>query len=50
MVKKHKKRPFSFSFSEKMIAKLQHYKNTHPDNKLSQEVETYLDALIPDIR
>ncbi len=50
MVKKHKKHPYSFSFSEGMIEKLQHYKNTHPDNKLSQEVETYLDALIPDNR
>lgn len=48
MVKKHKKEPFSFSFSPKLIKKLRHYKNTHPDNKLSQEVEQYLDALIPE--
>jgi len=50
LVKKHKKKPYSFSFSEKMIEKLQYYKNTHPDDKLSQQVEIYLDALIPDIR
>lgn len=50
MVKKYKKHPYSFSFSERMIERLQYYKNTNPDNKLSQEVETYLDALIPDNR
>lgn len=50
MVKKYKKHPYSFSFSAGMIEKLQYYKNTHPENKLSQEVEEYLDALIPDMR
>ncbi len=50
MVKKNKKKPFSFSFSPKLIEKLQYYKNTHPNNKLSQQVEKYLDALIPDMR
>jgi hypothetical protein len=49
MVKKNKKKPYSFSFSPKLIDKLHHYKNTHPDNKLSQEVEHYLDGLIPEI-
>ena len=42
MPKKFKKHPYSFSFSEKLIKKL-------PDDKLSQQVEIYLDALIPDI-
>ncbi|MCE2507217.1 MAG: hypothetical protein J4F36_12285 [Nitrosopumilaceae archaeon] len=50
MVKRFKKHPYSFSFSEKLIEKLRYYKNTHPDNRLSQEVETYLDALIPNYR
>jgi len=50
MVKKFKKHPYSFSFSERMIEKLQYYRNTHPDNKLSQKVEVFLDALIPDMR
>ncbi len=50
MVRKNKKEPFSFSFSPQLIEKLRYYKNTHPYNKLSQEVETYLDALIPDMR
>ncbi len=49
MPKKFKKHPYSFSFSEKLIKKLQYYKITHPDDKLSQQVEIYLDALIPDI-
>lgn len=49
MVKKFKKEPFSFSFSPKLIKKLKHYKNTHPDGKLSQEIEEYLNAIIPDI-
>jgi hypothetical protein len=49
MVKKFKKEPYSFSFSPKFIKKLKHYKNTNPDSKLSQRVEEYLDAIIPDI-
>ncbi len=50
MVKRFKKHPYSFSFSEKMIEKLRYYKYTHPDNKLSQQVEEYLDAFIPDLK
>jgi hypothetical protein len=49
MVKKYKKQPYSFSFSPQLIEKLTYYKHTHPDNKLSQEVEQYLNALIPDM-
>lgn len=50
MVKKHKKRPYSFSFSEKTIANLKYYKNTHPDEKLSQQVEEFLKLIIPDMK
>lgn len=50
MVKKFRKKPYSFSFSIKMIEDLQYYKNTHPENKLSQEVEKFLRAIIPDMR
>ena len=49
MVKKFKKEPYSFSFSPKLVKKLKHYNNTHQDGKLSQEVEQYLDVIIPDI-
>lgn len=49
MVKKFKKEPYSFSFSPKFIKRLKHYKNTHPDDKLSQQVEQFLDSIIPEI-
>ena len=49
MPKKHKKKPFSFSFSEKTINNLKHYKYTHPDLKLSQEVEKALEIILPDL-
>lgn len=50
MVKKYKKHPYSFSFSEQTIRNLKYYKNTHPDDKLSQQVETFLKIIIPDMR
>lgn len=50
MVRKNKKVPYSFSFSPQLIEKLRYYKHTHPDDKLSQQVETYVDALIPDYK
>jgi hypothetical protein len=50
MVKKFKKHPYSFSFSERTIENLQYYKNTHPDDKLSQQVEEFLQIIIPDMR
>ena len=49
MPKKPKKHPFSFSFSEKTIKNLKHYKYTHPDLKLSQEVEKALSVILPDL-
>jgi hypothetical protein len=49
MMKENRKQPFSFSFSPEMIKKLKYYKNTHPDCKLSQKVEEYLHAIIPDM-
>ena len=50
MIPKIKREPFSFSFSKRIIEKLKHYRNTHPDISLSKEVEIYLDAIIPDIK
>jgi len=50
MSKRFKKQPYSFSFSEDLINKLKYYKYTHINDKLSQQVEKYLDALIPDIK
>lgn len=50
MVRKNKKEPYSFSFSPRLIEKLRYWKNTHPDDKLSQQVETFVDALIPDFK
>lgn len=50
MVKKFKKQPYSFSFSQRMIDNLRYYNNTHPDNKLSQQVEKFLEIIIPDMR
>lgn len=48
MVKKFKKRPFCFSFSDKFVDSLRYYLNTHPDNKMSQQVEEYLKGIIPE--
>ena len=50
MVKKYKKIPFCFSFSEKTVKSLKYYKYTHPDDKLSQQVESYLKTIIPEYR
>jgi len=50
MVKKHKKEPYSVSFSPQTIRNLKYYKYTHPDAKLSQEIEAAVNALIPDMR
>ncbi len=50
MVKKFKKHPYSFSFSERTIENLKYYNNTHPNNKLSQTVEKILTVIIPDMR
>lgn len=50
MVKKHKKHPYSFSFSERTIENLQYYKNTHPEDKLSQKIEDFIKIIIPDMR
>lgn len=50
MVKKFKKHPYSFSFSERTIENLRYYNNTHPDNKLSQDVEKFLSIIIPDMK
>ena len=44
-----KRAPFSFSFSKRMIEKLKYYRNTNPDISLSQDVEKYLDVIIPDM-
>ena len=50
MVKKYKKEPFSFSFSPQFVKSLKYYIYTHPESKLSQEVETYLKGLIPEMK
>lgn len=50
MVKKFKKEPYSFSFSPRTIDNLKYYKNTHPDDKLSQMVEEFLKIVIPDMK
>lgn len=50
MVKKNKKVPYSFSFSQKMVDNLRYYNNTHPDDKLSQKVEEFLSIIIPDLK
>ena len=50
MVKKFKKEPFSMSFSQKFIKSLRYYIHTHPDNKLSQQVEGYLKTIIPEYK
>jgi hypothetical protein len=49
MPKKSRKEPYSFSFSPNFIKKLKHWKNTHPDGKLSQQIEKFLDPMVPDI-
>jgi len=50
MVKKFKKHSYSFSFSEKMITNLRYYMFTHPEDKLSQKVEKFLQVIIPDMK
>ena len=50
MVKKYKKYPYCLSFSEKMIRNLKYYMHTHPDDKLSQQVESFLEGIIPEYR
>ena len=46
---KDKRASFSFSFSKRMIEKLKYYRNTNPNINLSQDVEQYLDVIIPDM-
>ncbi len=50
MAKKYKKEPFSFSFSPQFVKSLKYYIYTHPNNKLSQQVEMYLQGLIPEMK
>ena len=50
MVRKFKKHSYSLSFSEKMINNLRYYMHTHQDEKLSQQVEKYLTAIIPEYK
>jgi len=50
MVKKYKKEPYSISLSPRTVENLKYYKYTHPDAKLSQEIEATINAIIPDMR
>jgi len=50
MVKKFKKHPYSLSFSEQTIRNLKYYLYTHPEDKLSQRVEQFLQVIIPEYK
>ena len=50
MVKKYKKHPYSLSFSEQTIRNLRYYLHTHPEEKLSQQVEEFLKIIIPEYK